>query len=134
MLLDMQYKTHNDTKGINVTGTSLHSAIECSFDQLVQAFGKPMYDTSGDDKVKAEWYVEFDDGVVATIYDWKSNLDPKDNTDWHIGGFAKTKPLDTADHILSVLALFALDKLPTDPPLMTGEEKIYRDNIYNTLH
>jgi hypothetical protein len=131
MLLDMQYKTHNDTKGINVTGTSLHSAIECSFDQLVQAFGKPMYDTSGDDKVKAEWYVEFDDGVVATIYDWKSNLDPKDNTDWHIGGFAKGDP---TNYVLAVLALFALDKVPTDPPLMTGEEKIYRDNIYNTLH
>jgi len=117
MLLNMQYKTHNDTKGINVAGTSLRGAIDCSFDQLVEAFGNPMYDTSGDDKVKAEWYIEFDDGTTATIYDWKSNLDPKDNTDWHVGGFAKGNP---TDNILSVLAMMALDKVVTGddaPPL-----------------
>lgn len=109
MLLDMQFKTHNDTGIVfNVSGTSLRDTIDCSFDQLVEAFGKPMYNNSGDDKVKAEWFVEFDDGTIATIYDWKSSLDPEDNTDWHIGGFPKTNP---KDNVLSVLALHALDNL-----------------------
>ena len=36
MLLNMQYKTHNDIKSINVTGTSLRGAIDCSFDQLFE--------------------------------------------------------------------------------------------------
>ena len=36
MLLDMQYKTHNDIKNINVTGTSFRGAIDCTFGQLVE--------------------------------------------------------------------------------------------------
>ena len=111
MLMSMQYRTHNDTKNIDVAGTSLRDTIDCSFDQLVKAFGMPMFDASGDDKVKAEWHIEFDDGSIATIYDWKSNLDPRSNTDWHIGGFAKNNP---KDNILSVLALIAMDNLPLD--------------------
>jgi len=111
MLMSMQYRTHNDTKNIDVTGTSLRGTIDCSFDQLVKAFGMPMFDTSGDEKVKAEWHIEFDDGTIATIYDWKSLIDPEKNTDWHIGGFAKGNP---KDNVLSVLALIALDNMPMD--------------------
>jgi len=41
-----------------------------------------------DSKIKAEWAGRIN-GLVFTIYDYKSKLDPERNTDWHIGG--KTK-------------------------------------------
>ena len=65
-------------------GTSLQGYVECSYSLLVQLFGSPM---EGGDKSKAEWVVKTDDGVVFTIYDWKSDVDPIHNTEWHIGGF-----------------------------------------------
>lgn len=65
-------------------GTSLQGYVQCSYSLLVQLFGSPM---EGSDKSKAEWVVKTDDDVVFTIYDWKSDVDPIHNTDWHIGGF-----------------------------------------------
>lgn len=59
---------------------------------LEERFGKPFtysqYDSDG--KVTTEWILEFEDGVVATIYDWKrySYGSPALDEDykWHIGG------------------------------------------------
>ncbi len=38
--------------------------------------------------IKAEWVGRIN-GLVFTIYDYKSKLDPERNTDWHIGGKQK---------------------------------------------
>ena len=64
----MTFKTHNDTD-INVDGTSLSAYVEATFDQLVEAFGEPEL---GGYKTDWEWAIEFDDGSVATIYNWKN--------------------------------------------------------------
>ena len=48
-------------------------------------FGKPQLGASPDGKTKAEWIGRIN-GLVFTIYDYKSQLDPERNTDWHIGG------------------------------------------------
>ncbi|MDD2772973.1 MAG: hypothetical protein PHP45_04680 [Elusimicrobiales bacterium] len=56
-----------------------------TYADLVRVFGRPQYGESGDNKTKAEWAGKIN-GLQFTIYDWKSPVDPKQNTDWHIGG------------------------------------------------
>lgn len=90
----MNFKTHNQTK-VKVGGTSLVGEIVTNYKTLKKLFGKP----HGSDGYKsdAEWYIEFEDGLVATIYNWKdgknycgkSGLPKSKITDWHIGGIER---------------------------------------------
>lgn len=57
------------------------------YEEIVRAFGKPQLGASPDNKIKAEWIGRIN-GLVFTIYDYKSELEPERNTSWHIG--AKT--------------------------------------------
>ena len=93
----MNYITHNDpSENINTNLTHLQGIITCTYAQLVIAFGKPMKDGFDDYKSDAEWAVQFEDGTVATIYNWKNgkNYCGSDGygkevweiTEWHIGG------------------------------------------------
>jgi hypothetical protein len=77
-------------------GTALMGYVTVSYDDLVEAFGKP--DSVGDGyKVDAEWNLEINDTIV-TIYNYKNgrNYNGEDGlavdqiTDWHVGGFTKT--------------------------------------------
>jgi hypothetical protein len=72
------------TKDSNASGTSLQGYIRAYYHQLVAVFGEPDY-TNGD-KVTAEWCLDFEDGTVATIYDWKEYETPMGLHQWHIGG------------------------------------------------
>ena len=62
---------------------------------LVKAFGEPF--TAIMDKVDAEWTIKFEDGTLATIYNWKNGknylgekgLELSDIGIWNIGGFEK---------------------------------------------
>jgi hypothetical protein len=58
------------------------------YEDIVRVFGAPQLNASPDNKVKAEWIGRIN-GLIFTIYDYKSNLDLKRNTDWHIGGKLK---------------------------------------------
>jgi len=89
----MNYKTHNDTN-VNAGGTSLVGEITASYAKLTETFGEPM---EGDGyKTDAEWEIKFEDGSIATIYNWKdgknycghSGLKTVNIRDWHIGGFS----------------------------------------------
>jgi hypothetical protein len=51
--------------------------------QLIEVFGEP---ESGGDKTTVEWCLAFEDGTVATIYDWKEYDTPTGLYHWHIGG------------------------------------------------
>ena len=51
-------------------------------------FGGPQLGASPDGKIKSEWVGRIN-GLVFTIYDYKSRLDPERNIDWHIGGKVK---------------------------------------------
>ena len=88
--MSMKYVTHNDEE-INVSMTSLQGELEASYQDLVKAFGLP---NQGDGyKTDAEWWLRFDDGAVATIYNWKNGknylgpdgLDVEDIDGWHVG-------------------------------------------------
>ena len=73
----------------SVSGTSLQGYIKTNYNDVVEVFGEPRYTSSGDDKVTAEWNLEFDvddECVIATIYDWKLGETPLDKYRWHIGG------------------------------------------------
>lgn len=79
-----------------VSGTSLQGYIKCDYATLVQVFGKETSDGDGY-KVDAEWELEFSDGVVATIYNWKNGknycdddgLEVSEMTEWNVGGYSK---------------------------------------------
>jgi hypothetical protein len=63
-----------------------------TYEQLVRTFGEPNIGPSGDDKVQAEWLIEFtnefDEKVIATVYDYKQYGTPVEEiTYWSIGGF-----------------------------------------------
>jgi hypothetical protein len=81
----MPYFTHED-RTIPSDGTSLKGRVDVPYGRIETHFGRPLGE-SGDGKVQAEWQVQFADGKVATIYDWKEYDTPREQVrDWHIGG------------------------------------------------
>jgi hypothetical protein len=79
-----------NSDSISISGTHLQGEIRVSFDKLQSVFGNPILNEPGD-KVQAEWMILFDNGVVATIYDWKEYGTPYEKVSvWHVGGFSKS--------------------------------------------
>lgn len=85
-------QTHNDIT-INADMCSGRGSVDTTYSTLISLFGKPCPIYSFDGKVRAEWIIKFDDGTIATIYDWKENQPLEQVTDWHVGGFSP-KALD----------------------------------------
>lgn len=90
----MGYITHNQSESVcnEAGGVGFVNAINADYKELIALFGEP---TVGDpDKTDACWYVRFDDGTIATIYNWKNGKNYKGSSglaveqirDWHIGG------------------------------------------------
>jgi len=80
------------------TGTCYQDEIEVSYDTLVEVFGEPDPIANDGYKTDIEWLIEFEDGTIATIYNWKNGhnylgehdgLSIENITYWHIGGFDK---------------------------------------------
>lgn len=92
----VQYITHNEDDSIRTCGTCLRGHITTSYANLVDVFGEPMKDGFDDYKSDAEWVVQFEDGLVATIYNYKNGINycgsehgtPTHRIhDWNIGGY-----------------------------------------------
>lgn len=90
----MQFTTHN-SHDIDINGTHFQGEVAAKYDELLAVFGTP---TDGDGyKVDAEWMLRFDDGTIATVYNWKNGINycgdegkpVQQITDWHIGGMSK---------------------------------------------
>ena len=104
------------TKGGDVTMTCLQEVFPATYEELVGCFGEP---EEGDGyKVQAEWILTFEDGTVATIYDWKmgecywgegEGVPPQQVGEWHIGGYSKAAALRVRatlrDHVMNVGAV-----------------------------
>jgi hypothetical protein len=75
---------------IDFCGTSLQGKMNATKEAIEAVFGRQNYSFDPDDKVTTEWVIEFDDGMIATIYDWKRYEQgaPRLNERymWHIGG------------------------------------------------
>lgn len=69
-------------------GSSLQGRVTTTYERLVEVFGLPHRGDLSNDRTRAFWAVEFKDGTRATIYDWKTGLDPWNNVHWNIGGFS----------------------------------------------
>jgi hypothetical protein len=91
----MQFITHNEDDSIITNMTCLRGHITTSYANLVDVFGEPMKDGFDDYKSDAEWIVQFEDGLVATIYNYKNGINycgSEQGTpthmikDWNIGG------------------------------------------------
>lgn len=80
----MKFVTHND-KDIEISGTSWKGNLTISYSKLCEVLGEPMLWVH--DKSQAEWVIEFEDGMIATIYDWKYQGRLENNQFWKIGGF-----------------------------------------------
>ena len=81
--------TIKNTDSINITGSSLSGYVEATRYELEQVFGAPTYALENpDDKVQTEWTLSLN-GVVATIYNWKTQQTPRGLYRWHIGGFGR---------------------------------------------
>ena len=77
-----------NSESVDLGGTSLQGYVVTTFKKLVYTFGAPTYgeESSGDGKVSCEWVLRFEDGTVATIYDYKEDSTPMGEYSWHIGG------------------------------------------------
>ena len=88
------------TKDALVNGTSLVGYVTASYSELVEKFGEPDFGpNAGGDKVTCEWALEFEDGTVAIIYDWKQYETPMGAYRWHIGG----NSFDAVDRVLETV-------------------------------
>ena len=67
-------------------GTHLQGYVQTTYDNLVARFGPGL---GSGDKTTQEWILEFSDGTVATVYDWKEYETPMGMYAWHIGGTSK---------------------------------------------
>jgi hypothetical protein len=111
----MQFVTHN-THRIDSTGTCKQGDVTATHAELVSLFGPP---AKGDgNKTDAEWTVRFEDGVIATIYNWKNGANYCGNggtpveqiKDWTVGGQVK----QAADRISIALDLLREKQSSTD--------------------
>ena len=91
----MQFITHNEDDSINSNMTCLRGHITTSYANLVEVFGEPLKEGFDDYKSDAEWVVQFEDGLVATIYNYKNGINycgtehgtpTQSIKDWNIGG------------------------------------------------
>ena len=97
---------------IDVNGTHLQGYINCSYDDLTSVLGYPLESGFDDYKSDAEWDIQFDDGTVATIYNWKNGknycgehgLNLCDMTQWNVGGRSK-QALEKVMELLKVTDL-----------------------------
>lgn len=71
----------------DIYGTALMGYMPSGtyYNDLVRVFGEPQSGRSLDGKIQVEWFGLIN-GLVFTIYDYKTSVIPKDNEDWHIGG------------------------------------------------
>ena len=90
-------------------GTCLQGYVVTTLRNLSEAFGEPEYYGDSHDKVIFEWVLEFSDGTIATIYDWKSEVEPNfdELMQYHIGGFNGDAVLRVTERMEKLAALLA---------------------------
>ena len=97
--------------------TSLQGYVKVSYDELVEVFGEPTFQSNWDyeprpvcGKIETEWELGIDDTPV-TIYDWKEYDNGSRSRSglayrWHIGGTSR-KAVDIVSNRLNKVAHYA---------------------------
>lgn len=116
---------------IETAGSHLIGVVVASYDMIKTAFG----DACGGDgyKSQVEWSIEFEDGTIATIYDWKEGdcyhgegqgKHFSKVTEWHIGGFNEKAELRVLEVITGVKDMVdAGTPLEDIPPRVFDEDR-----------
>lgn len=89
-------------------GTHLQGYVGADRRTLEQVFGEPhefvQDDGMWDGKVTTEWIIQFADGAVATVYDWKRYGQGSPALDefitWHIGGHRESGVVERIKDLL----------------------------------
>jgi hypothetical protein len=90
-------------RGANANMTSLRGEITTTFSELCAVFGEPDVGPNADlDKTTCEWHLKFEDGTIATIYDWKTGYTPRGVYDWHIGGYPDSKAVELVTDLINL--------------------------------
>lgn len=90
-------------------GTHLQGYIIATRSQIEKAVGTPTFRASdfGDGKVTTEWVLDFGNGVVATVYDWKrydlGAPEISERIEWNVGGHTH-EVLPAVERTLGVIA------------------------------
>ena len=81
----MRFIKTKDLKKTEKTGRI--GTLEASYDEIIEELGEPCFGESPDNKIRAEWVLQFENGMVATIYDYKEyDIPLEEVTSWSIGG------------------------------------------------
>ena len=91
----------------DINGTCLQGYVNCTYDDLLNTFGKPTIEGGMETKIEVEWELTFihenylayeGNKEVATIYNWKNGirycgeeegLEVKNIKQWNIGGHSQ---------------------------------------------
>lgn len=90
-------KTTDEVSAERVEGSSLVEFLTASVQDLVRVFGHP--DRTDHGKWNTEWRIEFHDGTIATIYNYRIDEKMKFPDVWRIGGFTDK----AGDHVREAL-------------------------------
>jgi hypothetical protein len=96
----------------NAEGTCLQDYVTVGYKTIVERYGPPT--TSDGYKIDAEWIIEWDDGQVGTLYNWKNgknylgeNGTPVERIkEWNIGGKSKIAGKRIRDDLLNAWPVF----------------------------
>ena len=88
------------TKATEANGTHLQGNVGATYQELVEVFGEPIryeWSNESDNKVDAEWIINFEDGTKATIYNYKNGLNylgaegkrVNEISMWNVGGHSE---------------------------------------------
>lgn len=104
------HKTHRPPyDGALVHLSSKKGEIRAKFNKLVSVFGQPTEQSyEFGEKVDCEWVIEFEDGMVATIYNWKNGksylgddgLEIAEINHWMVGGH-QNSVIDRVNNLLT---------------------------------
>ena len=92
-----EIKTHNDSPELvdKSIGSRFIGYLDATYDDLVRLFGQPITIEPADDaKTDVEWVIQFDTGLIATIYNYKNGPNYRGSKGtpvneiarWHVGG------------------------------------------------
>ena len=100
----MKFTTHD----VKSTGSFQQGQLATDYDTLVETFGLPRIGPSTDptdDNVTCMWAIQFSDGTIATVYDWKTTTTPYHLHCWIIGGYDSR----AVDRVLAEIDLMKVD-------------------------
>jgi hypothetical protein len=91
----MKFKKTNTTYGTHLQGN-----VGATYQELVEVFGEPTrfeWSEESDNKVDAQWAIKFEDGTIATIYNYKNGLNylgaegkrVSQIMMWNVGGYSE---------------------------------------------